>query len=491
MLSENNLTPLRKFSKRHAAVPRLALLLLPDRGSISPLVRRAGFLLVVLMLPVALISGCSGGGVLTEGGWVFEGDDVIRVQPRRAQTQEEALGRVVRTIEQSPFKLDTLSRTSGYARTRAQPLNGTSDRADAPVVRLNVVVTDSATVEVAGQVTALQSPDGEPSPSREWARVAWRQGVQTGATPWGVMQDFAQLIGNIQGYEEDPRGLDSFACGGRRCEQGHVCQHNVCRDEKWQPTVASDAQPPSADEHATAGTNRPVINQAIIEYSNRERTNRGLAPLTPDTTLTRIACRHNQDMIADGYFDHEDSDGREPSDRVNREHRRLIGTVGENIRVGGAVEEGSSRRDRREIGKASVEGWMDSPGHRRNILKTRYTHIGACYTDHDRGRGTQLFATVYAYLDQPLPRTMTPGDSLSTSVTPTKVPGEAIRYVFFSPDETDQKTLGRAFDEEAALPLDGTLHVPKQPGRYELRVFFQLEDGVTFRSGPHVEIGER
>jgi len=232
MLSENNLTPLRKFSKLHAAVPRLALLLLPDRGASRPPVRRAGFLLVVLLLPVALISGCSGGGVLTEGGWVFQGDDVIRVQPRQAQTQEEALGRVVRTIEQSPFKLDTLSRASGYARTRAQPLNGTSDRTDAPVVRLNVVVTDSATVEVAGQVTALQSPDGEPSPSREWARVAWRQGVQTGATPWGVMRDFAQLIGNIQGYEEDPTGLDSFACGGRRCEQGHVCQHNVCRDEK-------------------------------------------------------------------------------------------------------------------------------------------------------------------------------------------------------------------------------------------------------------------
>ncbi|MEF8866829.1 MAG: hypothetical protein V5A20_13820 [Salinibacter sp.] len=184
------------------------------------------------MLPVVLISGCSGGGILTEGGWVFEGDDVIRVQPRQAQTQEEALGRVVRTIEQSPFELDTLSRTSGYARTRAQPLSGTSDRADAPVVRLNVVVTDSATVEVAGQVTALQSPDGEPASSREWARVAWRQGVQTGNTPWGVMQDFAQSVGHIQGYEEDPTGLDSFACGGRRCEQGHVCQHNVCRDEK-------------------------------------------------------------------------------------------------------------------------------------------------------------------------------------------------------------------------------------------------------------------
>jgi hypothetical protein len=194
-------------------------------------VRRAGFRLVVLLLPAALISGCSGGGVLTEAGWVFEGDDVIRVQPRQAQTQEEALGRVVRTIEQLPFRLDTLSRASGYARTRAQPLNGTSDRADAPVVRLNVVVTDSATVEVAGQVTALQSPDGGASPSREWSRVAWSQGVQTGATPWGVMRDVARSIGTIQGYAEDPTGLDSFACGGRRCAAEQVCLGSVCRSE--------------------------------------------------------------------------------------------------------------------------------------------------------------------------------------------------------------------------------------------------------------------
>ncbi|WP_442978441.1 CAP domain-containing protein, partial [Salinibacter sp.] len=150
---------------------------------------------------------------------------------------------------------------------------------------------------------------------------------------------------------------------------------------------------------------------------------------------------------------------------------------------------GGGRRDQSEIGKTSVEGWMDSPGHRRNISKPRYTHIGACYTDHTRGHGTQLFATVYAYLDQPLPWTMSLGDPVSTSVTPAKVPGEAIRYVFVSPDESGQETLERAVDEEAALPLDGVHHVPKQPGRHELRVFFQLENGApsgavrTSRSG--------
>jgi hypothetical protein len=196
-------------------------------------------------------------------------------------------------------------------------------------------------------------------------------------------------------------------------------------------------------------------------------------------------------MIVHDYFDHKDSDDRRPSDRVHREHRRLVGTVGENIRIGGAVGEESSRQDRRELGKASVERWMGSPGHRRNILRSRYTHIGACYTDKEVGHGTQLFATVYAYLESPLPWTMSPGDSLSTSVTPVKVPGEAVRYVFVPPDESDEKTLERAFDEEASAPFDGVLHAPAAPGRYELRLFFQVDGGVTFRSGPHVVVEEQ
>jgi len=410
---------------------------------------------------------------------LFEGADIVRVKASGAEDRGEAVDRVLRTLEAAEMRVDTLDRTTGYVRTEMKRLSDTVG------VRLITIATDSAMVEVSAQAADLH---GEP---REWSRVAWTQGAQTGPTPWTVMHEFAQALGTIQTYDEAPEGPDTIPCGGRRCEQGQVCQHNVCRDEKWQPTVAPDAQPASADEHATTGTNRPVVNQAIIEYTNRERTSRGLDPLTPDTTLTRMACRHNQDMIADGYFDHEDSDGRTPTDRARREHRRLIGTVGENIRVGGAVEEGSSRQDRREIGKASVEGWMDSPDHRRNILKARYTHIGACYTDNEVGHGTQLFATVYAYVDQPLPWTMSPDDSLSTSVTPVKVPGEAIRYAFVSPDESDQKTLERAFDEEEALPLDGVVHVPKDPGRYELRVFFQLKDGVTFRSGPHVKVEEQ
>ena len=445
-----------------------------DRGT------RTALLAVAAL--IGLFLACSGGAVFppgTEGGMLFGGDDLIRVKAAGAENRGEAMDRVLRTLGAAQMRVDTLDRNTGYLRTKMETLSDTVG------VRLITISTDSAEVELSGQVT---DPHGEP---REWSRIAWTQGEQVGTTPWTVMHEFAQALGTIQTYEEGPDGMYTFPCGGRRCEQGQVCQNNVCRDQKWQRTIASDAQPASADEHAPAGTNRPVVNQAIIEYTNQERTSRGLEPLTPDTTLTRIACWHNQDMIADGYFEHEDSDGRGPSDRVNREHRRLIGTVGENIRVGGAVENGSSRQDRREIGKTSVERWMDSPGHRRNILKPRYTHIGACYTDNDRGRGTQLFATVYAYLDQPLPWTMSPGDSLSTSVTPVKVPGEAIRYAFVSPDESDEKTLERAFDEEAASPLDGMLYAPKQPGLYELRVFFQLEGGVTFRSGPRMKVKEQ
>ena len=99
---------------------------------------------------------------------------------------------------------------------------------------------------------------------------------------------------------------------------------------------------------------------------------------------------------------------------------------------------------------------------------------------------------------RPLPWPLSPGDSLATSITPVATsitpvngPGEAIRYAFVPPDESDEKTLGRAFDEAAASPINGTLHVPVQPGLYELRVFSQLDGGVTFRSGSHVKVEKR
>lgn len=89
-------------------------------------------------------------------------------------------------------------------------------------------------------------------------------------------------------------------------------------------------------------------------------------PLEMDPRLRCAARRHSKDMGERDYFAHESPDGETPSDRAaaaDYPGRR----VGENISGGRARAE------------KTVEGWMNSPGHCRNIMRPFYEHIGVGY----------------------------------------------------------------------------------------------------------------
>jgi len=482
-------------------------------------------LLALLLGGSVWAAGCAGGGlsggaIWAPGGFLFSGNDVIHVRAETEQTQEAVMGRVVRTLDRSPFRIDTLMHRSGYVRTAPLPVN------DTLAIRLNTIVTDSALVEIAGETTDLRTRD------REWTRVAWSQRAPRGEGPWSVMSNVAQEIGTIQDYGEDPE-YDTIACGGRRCSDDMICQDNVCRAEKQlrakvskdrseegskdhlpfggeasgegthrndgpreengksaQRPLPAEIQPPSADEHSEAGTNLTAASQVIFEQTNQERTTRDRQPLKRDTMLSRIACRHNKDMLAHSHMGHEDSDGRQPSDRIAREHRRLIGGVGENVYAESNVDNGNSRHALRVLGNSSVQSWMMSPGHRENILSENYSYLGVCYTrSQGQGRATQLFADVVAYLDRPLPWMMSPGDSISTTVTPVEAPGKLIQYAFVPPHESAQETMDRTLDEGATQRFDGTLYLPDAPGLYVSRFIFRgKEDRLWIWTGPRVRV---
>lgn len=101
----------------------------------------------------------------------------------------------------------------------------------------------------------------------------------------------------------------------------------------------------------------------VVDLTNRERTRHGLPPLAVDPVLTLAAQAHSADMIARAFYSHTSPDGSQPWDRaaVAGSRRR---SIGENIACG--------QRSPAEV----VEGWMNSPGHRANILKPGFTHIG-------------------------------------------------------------------------------------------------------------------
>jgi uncharacterized protein YkwD len=101
----------------------------------------------------------------------------------------------------------------------------------------------------------------------------------------------------------------------------------------------------------------------VITLTNAERAAAGLPPLSPDPLLTDAAQAHSADMVARAFYAHTSPDGSEPWHRAAAagSTRR---SIGENIACG--------QRSAAEV----VRGWMNSPGHRANILKPGFTHIG-------------------------------------------------------------------------------------------------------------------
>jgi hypothetical protein len=119
----------------------------------------------------------------------------------------------------------------------------------------------------------------------------------------------------------------------------------------------------------------------VIELVNAEREacNCGLHPLSYNIELTVAARRHSQDMGDRNYFDHATPDGT-PDGIAFYERITDAGYIyqacGENIAAGYATPE------------AVVDGWMNSDGHRANILDPDYCDIGVGYAAVD---GSQYY----------------------------------------------------------------------------------------------------
>ncbi|CAL9350630.1 CAP domain-containing protein [Streptomyces sp. enrichment culture] len=118
----------------------------------------------------------------------------------------------------------------------------------------------------------------------------------------------------------------------------------------------------------------------VLALTNRERAGAGLPALAADGRLARAAQAHSTDMVARDFYAHTDPDGGQPWDRAAAAGATRR-TVGENIACG--------QRSPAEV----VEGWMNSPGHRANILKAEFTHVGVGLAGGGRAGTywTQLF----------------------------------------------------------------------------------------------------
>ncbi len=112
------------------------------------------------------------------------------------------------------------------------------------------------------------------------------------------------------------------------------------------------------------------VERAVLCLMNRVRSSYGLRPLRVNRCLDRSAERHARDMVAHRYFAHGSTNGRSFVQRAARfgyEPRAGAWTVGENLAWGA----GPSAR-----ASWIVAAWLRSPGHRANILRPGFRHVG-------------------------------------------------------------------------------------------------------------------
>ncbi|KOX03762.1 membrane protein [Streptomyces sp. NRRL B-1140] len=143
--------------------------------------------------------------------------------------------------------------------------------------------------------------------------------------------------------------------------------------EKKEPTATPSKKPDTTPSRtATKAPRTPNASAAlsgesaaaaqVLSLVNEERAKVGCSPVAANSALTDLAQSYSEDMAARGFFDHTDPDGRTPWDRAEKAGISNLG--GENIARGQANA------------AAVMDAWMNSPGHRANILNCDFKTLG-------------------------------------------------------------------------------------------------------------------
>ncbi|CJG20112.1 uncharacterized protein%2C YkwD family [Streptococcus pneumoniae] len=120
------------------------------------------------------------------------------------------------------------------------------------------------------------------------------------------------------------------------------------------------------------------FEQKVVDLVNQERQKQGLKPLTLNKKLSDVARAKSKDMMDKGYFDHNSPTYGSPFDMMKQFGIEYT-TAGENIAKG------------QQSPEDVMNAWMNSDGHRKNILNPDFTEIGVGYVKGDTTYWTQQF----------------------------------------------------------------------------------------------------
>ena len=127
-----------------------------------------------------------------------------------------------------------------------------------------------------------------------------------------------------------------------------------------------------------------AAEREAFDLLNAQRTAKGLAELVWNEQVAEIARHHSQNMAKDNFFSHQDHDGQLVNDRADRAGLSDWSAIGENI----AFVKGF-----KDACEMAVENWMQSTGHRENLLNVRWKEsaVGVAITPDGTYYFTQVF----------------------------------------------------------------------------------------------------
>lgn len=118
--------------------------------------------------------------------------------------------------------------------------------------------------------------------------------------------------------------------------------------------------------------------KVILNLVNKERVSRGLKPMKLNTKLNKLAKIKSDDMHRNSYFSHKSPVYGSPFDLMKKYNVDYM-TAGENIAKG------------QDTPEFVMKSWMNSSGHRKNILNPRFKEMGVSRDEYGNNIWTQMF----------------------------------------------------------------------------------------------------
>src|SRR3954452_23721317 len=165
--------------------------------------------------------------------------------------------------------------------------------------------------------------------------------------------------------KKDKPVIAKIALGDKRVKKAHASASKPKVKAKTSQTVACQ----NTDVLPTAA-NLDLVRAAVLCLHNQVRAQNGLPALKENAKLRKAAVGHSADMVGEGYFDHSSTNGDSFVDRIidaGYAKRNDGWSLGENLAWGTG-----------DLSSAQgiMDAWMNSAGHKANILKKAYKEVG-------------------------------------------------------------------------------------------------------------------